>query len=99
MTSSSLRDFTHFFSILIVALLCMCYMNKVNDMYRYLIGTGAITLPFVVQNTSEWPERERSTESDAFVSDGSKFQDQRVPQLVQQILKQVSTAYIINLLN
>ncbi|XP_061383112.1 E3 ubiquitin-protein ligase UBR4 isoform X4 [Danaus plexippus] len=42
------------------------------------------------KNTSEWPERERSTESDAFVSDGSKFQDQRVPQLVQQILKQVS---------
>ncbi|CAH2243765.1 jg12683 [Pararge aegeria aegeria] len=39
--------------------------------------------------SSEWPERERSTESD-FVSDISKFQEQRVPQLVQQILQQVS---------
>ncbi|XP_069365949.1 E3 ubiquitin-protein ligase UBR4 isoform X13 [Maniola hyperantus] len=42
------------------------------------------------KTSSEWPERERSAESDAFVSDGSKFQEQRVPQLVQQILKQVS---------
>ncbi|CAG9110042.1 unnamed protein product [Plutella xylostella] len=41
-------------------------------------------------SSSEWGERERSADSDAFVSDGSKFQEQRVPQLVQQILKQVS---------
>ncbi|KAG7303940.1 hypothetical protein JYU34_010854 [Plutella xylostella] len=41
-------------------------------------------------STTEWGERERSADSDAFVSDGSKFQEQRVPQLVQQILKQVS---------
>ncbi|XP_073958584.1 E3 ubiquitin-protein ligase UBR4-like [Choristoneura fumiferana] len=41
-------------------------------------------------STSEWTERERSADSDAFVSDGSKFQEHRVPQLVQQILKQVS---------
>ncbi|XP_047533883.1 protein purity of essence isoform X2 [Vanessa atalanta] len=42
------------------------------------------------KNASEWPDRERSTESDAFVSDGSKFQEQKVPLLVQQILKQVN---------
>lgn len=41
------------------------------------------------QPTTEWGERERSADSDAFVSDGS-FQEQRVPLLVQQILKQVS---------
>ncbi|CAG5041717.1 unnamed protein product [Parnassius apollo] len=40
--------------------------------------------------SSDWPERERSADSDAFVSDGSKFQEQKVPILVQQILKQVS---------
>ncbi|XP_045509122.1 E3 ubiquitin-protein ligase UBR4 isoform X3 [Colias croceus] len=38
---------------------------------------------------ADWPERERSADSDAFVTDGSKFQEQKVPQLVQQILKQV----------
>ncbi|XP_038209068.1 E3 ubiquitin-protein ligase UBR4 isoform X2 [Zerene cesonia] len=42
------------------------------------------------KTSADWPERERSADSDAFVSDGSKFQEQRVPQLVQQILKQVS---------
>ncbi|XP_072935202.1 E3 ubiquitin-protein ligase UBR4 isoform X5 [Epargyreus clarus] len=41
------------------------------------------------KSSSEYPERERSADSDAFVSDSSKFQEQRVPQLVQQILKQV----------
>ncbi|XP_060810461.1 E3 ubiquitin-protein ligase UBR4 isoform X2 [Amyelois transitella] len=47
--------------------------------------------PASKQSASEWPpERERSADSDAFVSDGSKFQEQRVPVLVQQILKQVS---------
>ncbi|XP_063828894.1 E3 ubiquitin-protein ligase UBR4 [Ostrinia nubilalis] len=40
--------------------------------------------------SSDVPERERSADSDAYVSDGSKFQEQRVPALVQQILKQVS---------
>ncbi|CAH2989845.1 unnamed protein product [Chilo suppressalis] len=40
--------------------------------------------------STDWPERERSADSDAYVSDGSKFQEQRVPGLVQQILKQVS---------
>ncbi|KAL0896018.1 hypothetical protein ABMA27_012006 [Loxostege sticticalis] len=39
--------------------------------------------------SSDCPERERSADSDAYVSDGSKFQEQRVPALVQQILKQV----------
>ncbi|KAJ2946624.1 hypothetical protein O0L34_g12681 [Tuta absoluta] len=39
---------------------------------------------------TDWPERERSAESDAYVSDGSKFQENKVPVLVQQILKQVS---------
>ncbi|KAJ0180973.1 hypothetical protein K1T71_003058 [Dendrolimus kikuchii] len=43
-----------------------------------------------VKASSEWTERERSTENDTFVSDGSKFQEQRVGPLVQQILKQVS---------
>ncbi|KAL4709767.1 hypothetical protein ACJJTC_001221, partial [Scirpophaga incertulas] len=38
--------------------------------------------------TTDWPERERSADSDAYTSDGSKFQEQRVPALVQQILKQ-----------
>ncbi|XP_026324095.1 E3 ubiquitin-protein ligase UBR4 isoform X3 [Hyposmocoma kahamanoa] len=42
------------------------------------------------KSSSDWPERERSADSDAYISDGSKFQEQRVPQLVQQILKQVS---------
>lgn len=42
------------------------------------------------KTSSDWSERERSADSDAFVSDGSKFQEQRVPVLVQQILKQVS---------
>ncbi|CAB3259165.1 unnamed protein product [Arctia plantaginis] len=42
------------------------------------------------KNSTDWPERERSAESDAFSSDGSKFQEQRVGPLVQQILKQVS---------
>ncbi|CAH0600763.1 unnamed protein product [Chrysodeixis includens] len=42
------------------------------------------------QNSADWPERERSAENDAFASDGSKFQEQRVGPLVQQILKQVS---------
>nr|XP_049698343.1 protein purity of essence isoform X3 [Helicoverpa armigera] len=42
------------------------------------------------QNTADWPDRERSAENDAFTTDGSKFQEQRVGPLVQQILKQVS---------
>ncbi|CAH0722275.1 unnamed protein product, partial [Brenthis ino] len=54
-------------------------------------GTPPVSAQRAVQdkNSAEWSERERSAESDAFVSDGSKFQEQRVPQLVQQILKQV----------
>ncbi|XP_041973883.1 protein purity of essence isoform X2 [Aricia agestis] len=40
------------------------------------------------KGSSDWSERERSADSDV-VSDGSKFQESRVPQLVQQILKQV----------
>ncbi|XP_039765320.1 protein purity of essence isoform X3 [Pararge aegeria] len=51
--------------------------------------TPAPQKPAQEKTSSEWPERERSTESD-FVSDISKFQEQRVPQLVQQILQQVS---------
>ncbi|XP_068628453.1 E3 ubiquitin-protein ligase UBR4 isoform X2 [Battus philenor] len=42
------------------------------------------------KGSTDWPERERSADSDAFVSDGSKFQEQKVPILVQQIIKQVS---------
>ncbi|XP_047525824.1 E3 ubiquitin-protein ligase UBR4 [Pieris napi] len=38
----------------------------------------------------EWPKRERSADSDGYVSDASKFQEQRVPDLVAQIHKQVS---------
>ncbi|XP_052737360.1 protein purity of essence isoform X1 [Bicyclus anynana] len=51
--------------------------------------TPAPQRPAQDKNSSEWPERERSTESDAFSSDISKFQEHRVPQLVQQILQQV----------
>ncbi|KAF9412274.1 hypothetical protein HW555_009165 [Spodoptera exigua] len=40
------------------------------------------------QNSADWPDRERSAENDAFTTDGSKFQEQRVGPLVQQILKQ-----------
>ncbi|KAG6463209.1 hypothetical protein O3G_MSEX013740 [Manduca sexta] len=42
------------------------------------------------KQSPEWTERERSSENDSFVSDGSKFQEQKVAPLVQQILKQVS---------
>ncbi|KAJ8734252.1 hypothetical protein PYW07_014803 [Mythimna separata] len=41
------------------------------------------------QNPADWPDRERSAENDNFTTDGSKFQEQRVGPLVQQILKQV----------
>ncbi|XP_013166692.1 PREDICTED: E3 ubiquitin-protein ligase UBR4 isoform X4 [Papilio xuthus] len=46
--------------------------------------------PHETKPSADWPERERSADSDAFVSDGSKFQEQKVPILVQQIIKQVN---------
>ncbi|XP_061716898.1 protein purity of essence isoform X2 [Cydia pomonella] len=55
-----------------------------------LTDTKSDKTPSASGSTSEWQERERSADSDAFVSDGSKFQEHRVPVLVQQILKQVS---------
>ncbi|XP_028033464.1 protein purity of essence isoform X1 [Bombyx mandarina] len=42
------------------------------------------------QAGTDWPERERSAENDSYTSDGSKFQEQKVGPLVQQILKQVN---------
>ncbi|XP_050663780.1 E3 ubiquitin-protein ligase UBR4 isoform X18 [Leptidea sinapis] len=51
---------------------------------------GSTPGPAPAKPSTEWPERERSADSDAMVFDGSKFQEHRVPQLVQQLLKQVS---------
>ncbi|VVD06116.1 unnamed protein product [Leptidea sinapis] len=39
-------------------------------------------LCIISKPSTEWPERERSADSDAMVFDGSKFQEHRVPQLV-----------------